>query len=138
MGAAGLSINWPTTDWHSIKSQPDFPGTEVERSSLPIVAGHFGNPAEGPRVLLVAHIDVVPEGERAQWHTDPFDPVVKDGRLYGRGACDMKGGAVAALAAVRALQAVGGPIRGEVVLLSVPSEEDGGGHVRRNKEGLYR
>lgn len=126
MGAAGLSINWPTTDWHSIKSQPDFPGTEVERSSLPIVAGHFGNPAEGPRVLLVAHIDVVPEGERAQWHTDPFDPVVKDGRLYGRGACDMKGGAVAALAAVRALQAVGGPIRGEVVLLSVPSEEDGG------------
>jgi acetylornithine deacetylase len=126
MKRAGLNVVWSTTNLSWAKRKPDFPGVEVERPSLPIVAGHLGGQAEGPRVLLVTHIDVVPSGERAQWNADPFEPIVKNGRLYGRGACDMKGGAIAALAAIRALRAVGQPVRGEVILLSVPSEEDGG------------
>jgi len=126
MEKAGLNVDRPETDLGQLKRQPGFPGMEVRRLSLPIVAGHLKGRAAGPRVLLVAHIDVVPPGERKQWQTDPFVPDVRGGRLYGRGACDMKGGAVAALAAVRALKAVGGPMRGEAILLSVPSEEDGG------------
>jgi len=126
MKRAGLNVVWSTTDLGWAMGMPDFPGVEVERSSLPIVAGHLGGQLEGPRVLLVAHIDVVPPGDCSQWSTEPFDPVVKDERLYGRGACDMKGGAIAALAAMRALNALGQPVRGEAILLSVPSEEDGG------------
>jgi acetylornithine deacetylase len=126
MKRAGLRVVWSTTDLDWAKGMPNFPGVEVKRSSLPIVAGHLGGQLEGPRVLLVAHMDVVPSGDRSQWSTGPFDPVVKDGRMYGRGACDMKGGAIAALAAIRALHAVGQPLHGEAVLLSVPGEEDGG------------
>jgi acetylornithine deacetylase len=126
MERAGLNVVWSTTDLRRIRSKPGFPGKEVKRSRLPIVAGHLGGQIKGPRALLVAHIDVVPSGELAQWHTGPFNPIVKGGRLYGRGACDMKGGAVAALAAIRALHAVGQPVCGEVILLSVPGEEDGG------------
>lgn len=46
---------------------------------------------EGTRIDLVSHLDVVPPG--SGWHTDPFDPVVKDGWIYGRGSQDMKSGA---------------------------------------------
>jgi acetylornithine deacetylase len=125
MRQIGLDVVLPKTDLGWIVSEPGYPGTEVERSSLPIVAGHLrGRP--GPRLLLVAHVDVVPPGQLSQWSSDPFVPVVKNGFVYGRGACDMKGGAVALLAALRAVQSVGGPNYGEIILVSVPSEEDGG------------
>ena len=52
---------------------------------------------KGPAVLLSGHLDVVPCGEG--WHTDPFTAVRRDGRVYGRGACDMKGGVAAMMAA---------------------------------------
>ena len=52
--------------------------------------------SEGPVLCFAGHTDVVPPGPDKEWHTDPFDPVIKDGKLYGRGAADMK----AALAAM--------------------------------------
>jgi acetylornithine deacetylase len=73
-------------------------------------------------------MDVVPPGDRATWTGDPWGGEIRDGRLYGRGACDMKGGVVAILAAVRALVAAGaaGNLAGELVVAFVPGEEDGG------------
>lgn len=128
MASDGLEVQRLTPDPTHVQADPDWPGSEVTRSSLPIVAGSLAGGKPGPRLLLVGHVDVVPVGDRGSWATDPFDPVVRDGLLYGRGACDMKGGLVAAWSAVRALAATV-PARdrsGEVVLLSVPSEEDGG------------
>src|SRR6185436_5471705 len=74
------------------------------------------------------HLDVVPPGDPATWTVDPWAGEVRGGRLYGRGACDMKGGVAAILAAVRALDAAGhlDDLAGEVVVALVPSEEDGG------------
>jgi acetylornithine deacetylase len=123
----GLTTERIETDPVAFASDPDFPGAEMPRSSLPVVVGRLGRPG-GRRILLVGHVDVVPAGDLDTWTTDPWAADVRDGRLYGRGACDMKGGVVAILAALRAIVASGAAsaLSGEVVAVSVPSEEDGG------------
>jgi acetylornithine deacetylase len=77
---------------------------------------------------LSGHLDVVPPGDPGTWSVDPWGADVRDGRLYGRGACDMKGGVAAILAAVRALRDAGTleRLHGELLVVLVPSEEDGG------------
>ncbi|HEX8024894.1 MAG TPA: ArgE/DapE family deacylase [Candidatus Limnocylindrales bacterium] len=106
---------------------PDWPGAEMPRTSLPVVVGRLGR-SGGKRVLLVGHVDVVPPGDLGTWSFDPWSGEVRDGRLYGRGACDMKGGVASILGAVRAVVASGAAenLDGELVVASVPSEEDGG------------
>lgn len=59
----------------------------------------------GPLLALAGHTDVVPPGPREQWRSDPFEPVVRDGRLYGRGAADMKGAVAAMVTAAEAFLA---------------------------------
>jgi acetylornithine deacetylase len=123
----GLATERIETDPVAFASDPDFPGEEMPRSSLPVVVGRLGRPG-GRRILLVGHVDVVPSGDLATWSSDPWQADVRDGRVYGRGACDMKGGVVSILAALRAVIASGAAetFDGEVVAVSVPSEEDGG------------
>jgi acetylornithine deacetylase len=123
----GLVTSRIETDPVALATDPDFPGAEMPRSSLPVVVGWIGRPG-GRRLLLVGHVDVVPPGDLATWTSDPWAADVRDGRLYGRGACDMKGGVVAIIAALRAVVAAGVADRldGEVLAVSVPSEEDGG------------
>jgi acetylornithine deacetylase len=126
-GAGGLDVARVDTDPEVLARDPAWPGSEMPRSNLPVVAGILKGNRPGPRILLVGHIDVVPAGDLRTWTTPPFQPVVRDGMVYGRGSCDMKGGVVAALEAVRALAASALDLAGEVVLVAVPSEEDGGG-----------
>ena len=123
----GLETKRIVTDPLAFAADPDHPGSEMPRTSLPVVTGRLGRPG-GRRVLLVGHVDVVPPGDPATWTVDPWAAEVRDGRMYGRGACDMKGGVVAILAAVRALVTGGAAeaFDGELLVVSVPSEEDGG------------
>jgi acetylornithine deacetylase/succinyl-diaminopimelate desuccinylase family protein len=88
----------------------------------------------GPGLLILGHTDVVPVGDG--WTTDPFGGVVKDGRIYGRGASDMKGGLAAVLAALAALRGVG--LNGPVELAAVVDEEETGKGIRAYVAGAAR
>jgi acetylornithine deacetylase len=125
--AAGLAVEELSPDPATIRADPAWPGEETTRSSLPVVIGRLG-PTGGRRIVLSGHVDVVPPGDPATWSTNPWGGEVREGRLYGRGACDMKGGVAAILGAVRAIVASGLAERlsGQLVVALVPGEEDGG------------
>jgi acetylornithine deacetylase len=76
--------------------------------------------------VLNGHVDVVPAGDLDLWTVPPWEATVRDGRVYGRGSVDMKGGLCCALAALRAVRDAGARLEGLVLLQSVIGEEDGG------------
>lgn len=123
----GFTVETICPDLAAIRDDPDWPGEEMPRSSLPVVIARVGRPG-GRRIVLSGHLDVVPPGDPATWTADPWGGEIRAGAIYGRGACDMKGGVAAILAAVRALRTAGDlqRLEGELVVALVPSEEDGG------------
>jgi succinyl-diaminopimelate desuccinylase len=110
--------------------QPRWTSVEPAPGRLSLIA-ELPHP-EGPdpdRLTLIVngHLDVVPVRAGA-WSHDPFDPQVVDGRLYGRGTADMKGGIAAAMCALEVLDDVGIPTACNVVFHLVADEERGGRH----------
>lgn len=84
------------------------------------------NDAANGSLLFNGHLDVVPTGPESLWRQAPFEPYEKDGWVYGRGAGDMKGGIVCALAALRTLQAMGLRPASRIGINTVVDEEDTG------------
>jgi succinyl-diaminopimelate desuccinylase len=92
------------------------PGTP----SIDNLYARFGR--EAPNFVFAGHTDVVPPGDVARWRFDPFSGAVADGRLWGRGACDMKGAVAASLAAALRFVA-SGPFNGSISFLLTGDEE---------------
>jgi succinyl-diaminopimelate desuccinylase len=108
--------------------------TEVEpepgRCSLVAALPHPDGPGERPTLIVNGHLDVVP-AEPRQWTSHPFRPEVRDGRLYGRGSADMKGGIAAAICALDVVRAAGRVPAWDVVFHLVADEEVGGTYGTR-------
>jgi succinyl-diaminopimelate desuccinylase len=88
------------------------------------VVGHRRGRLARPLVHLNGHFDVVPAG--AGWTLDPFAGVLRDGRIYGRGSCDMKAGIAAAVFAAEAIRRAGIELNGSVEISGTVDEESGG------------
>lgn len=97
-------------------------GLSVKNYDNYVVTGDYGS---GEKALdILAHLDVVPVTD--EWTvTKPFDPIVEDGKIYGRGSADDKGPAVAALYAIRAVKALGIPLKKSLRLVLGSDEECG-------------
>jgi succinyl-diaminopimelate desuccinylase len=79
---------------------------------------------QGPVFCFAGHTDVVPPGPREAWESDPFEPAIRDGLLYGRGACDMKGSLAAMITATERFVAAHPQHRGAIAFL-ITSDEEG-------------
>ncbi len=122
----GLEVDHWSIDLPSLTAEDDFPGMEVERVEAWGLVGRLAGSGDGATLMLNGHIDVVPPGDVAQWNGSPFSGSTRDGRIFGRGACDMKAGLLAAHWAVQAIRRSGVRLRGDLLLASVQGEEDGG------------
>jgi acetylornithine deacetylase len=91
----------------------------------------------GPALLLNGHVDVVPGAPLERWTSDPFRPEVREGLLYGRGACDMKGGVAAMVLAAETLSRLDVRLAGDLIVNTVTEEEStGAGSVATVARGV--
>ncbi len=88
-----------------------------------VAAVHRPRDVKGRSLLLQGHVDVVPEGPAELWTTPPFEPAIRDGRMYGRGAADMKAGLASMVMAVEALRRAGLQPAAELQMAAVIEEE---------------
>lgn len=121
-----LDVDLWKIDLDELRDAPGYPGTEVPRAEawglVGTDPGHDGSPA----LILQGHVDVVPSGDRTAWAHDPFRPAITQSRVHGRGACDMKAGLVANLAALTAIRTAGIRLDRGLALHCAIGEEDGG------------
>ena len=122
----GLSTETFEATGEEISPYLEHVGEQDRYEGRPNVIGRRPGRGGGRSILLNAHIDTVEAGDPAAWTEDPFSGALEDGRIYGRGSCDMKGGLVTHLAAIRALGDAQVELAGDVTVAATVGEEDGG------------
>jgi succinyl-diaminopimelate desuccinylase len=110
--------SWLTKEGFPLEIQEAAPGR-------PNVVAWLGEKGSGKSLLLEGHTDVVTEGNPAEWTHPPFAAELVDGRIYGRGAADMKSGLAAAMMAAAAIKRSGARLNGRLVVGALVDEEGG-------------
>ncbi|WP_066149175.1 peptidase [Halalkalibacter krulwichiae] len=122
----GMNVDVWQPDKSELVKSKYFASNRSDFSGSPNVIGVLKGQGKGRSIILNGHIDVVPAGDREQWHVEPYSASIIDGKMYGRGVTDMKGGNVALLLAIQAIQALNIKLKGDVIFESVIEEESGG------------
>lgn len=122
----GLVVDQVPTRFDELRHHPAFNDDGFSPDARQNVVGRWKGTGGGRSLILNGHVDVVSPGDEALWDGSPWSGDVRDGKLYGRGSCDMKAGLTAGIFAVAALQRAGARPAGDVLVESVIGEESGG------------
>jgi acetylornithine deacetylase len=123
--AAGAEVEVWEPSPADVADHPLNPPGGIGFDGRPQLQARFRGSGGGRSLLLNGHIDVVTARVEDGWEHDPFDPQVRDGEIFGRGSCDMKGGIAAMVVAAEVLAASGG-LRGDILVCTNTDEESSG------------
>jgi acetylornithine deacetylase len=103
-------------DLEELKKHPGYVAVNRDYKDRPNVVGLQKGKGGGRSLLFNGHVDVIPADPQEAWNTNPWEGVVRDGRIYGRGASDMKAGLAAYSMAMDAIIQSGIKLKGDVIL----------------------
>lgn len=122
----GLEVDLWETNWEELKKHPAYRPVERGYKGRPNIVATLKGTGAGRSLLLNGHTDVIPAGNGRGWSVDPWAAIIKDGRIYGRGAADMKSGVATQILAVQSLLTAGIELQGDVLINLVVDEEVSG------------
>lgn len=126
MNGIGLDVDMWETDWEALKKHPGYRPVDRGYEGRPNIVGTRKGKGGGCSLLLNGHTDVIPVGNGEGWSDNPWSAAIKDGRIYGRGSCDMKSGVASHILAVQFLKEAGIELKGDVYINVVIDEEVSG------------
>ncbi len=126
--AMGLEVEIVPSNFDDLRNHPAFgdDGFSPDKRINVVGRWHGTGSGDGHSLILNGHVDVVPVGDLSLWDDSPWSGAIRDGRMYGRGSCDMKAGLCAGIFAVDVLQRLGYRPARDVLIESVIGEESGG------------
>lgn len=122
----GLDVDMWETDWEELKKHPGYRPVARGYEGRPNIVATLKGTGGGRSLLLNGHTDVIPVGDGEGWSDDPWSANIRDGRIYGRGSCDMKSGVASHVLAVQYLKELGLTPKGDVMINIVIDEEVSG------------
>ncbi len=125
LAAHGAAVTVGEPDAALVADHPAIP-PGFSFAGRPQLLARFAGAGGGRTLLLNGHVDVVVAGPLETWSSDPFDAVIRDGAVWGRGACDMKGGVACMVLAAEVLAELGVRLAGDLVVNTVTEEESTG------------
>jgi acetylornithine deacetylase len=123
----GLDVDMWESDWEALKKHPGYIPVDRGYEGRPNIVATWKGTGGGRSLLLNGHTDVIPVGNGEGWSDNPWSAKIKDGRIYGRGSCDMKSGVASHILAVEYLKAAGIKLKGDV-LIDIVIDEEVSGH----------
>ena len=126
MNKIGLDVDMWDTDWEELKKHPGYRPVDRGYEGRPNIVATLKGTGGGRSLLLNGHTDVIPVGNGEGWSDNPWSAKIENGRIYGRGSCDMKSGVASHILAVQYLKELGLTPKGDVMINVVIDEEVSG------------
>lgn len=119
----GLQVDVWEPNLEDLRKHPGYVPVEIGYENRPNVVGIYKGSDEGRSLLFNGHVDVIPAEPKTAWKHDPWEGIVEEGKVYGRGASDMKSGLAAMTMALKCVLEAGVKLKGNVILEYVVDEE---------------